>query len=281
MRKVVPYFKSFTIIFYFKMFERGKPFLDQIIFGQNLKFFELLNFLSGTHTPSHFLSLSFPSLTTIGMTQSDPPSTCMRPFLPRRTRQWSTAAASLTLPRPGRCRLYLVPCATLTPLSHPYQIPPFCSVVHLYLSHRSSLSESSPAPSSFVKNVALKPFPSLPTMYCLSLPSKLAGLGQITTILLCSIGLRYHEKFFSIHSSDSPSPVLIFLPLLQGPSLVSANSPSTIWYSESHHPPCRPMHSYERTTSKMRGLSPKIISGDSRQNKNTQTQDISIQYHDI
>jgi hypothetical protein len=36
---------------------------------------------------------------------------------------------------------------------------------------------------------------------------------------------------------------------------------------------------YDRTTSEVRGLSSKIISGDSRQNENTQTQLISIQYH--
>jgi hypothetical protein len=32
---------------------------------------------------------------------------------------------------------------------------------------------------------------------------------------------------------------------------------------------------------KSRGLSPRIISGDSRRSENTQTQHISIQYHDI
>ncbi len=37
----------------------------------------------------------------------------------------------------------------------------------------------------------------------------------------------------------------------------------------------------DRITSEMRGLSPKIISGDSRRSENTQMQYISIQYHDI
>jgi hypothetical protein len=38
---------------------------------------------------------------------------------------------------------------------------------------------------------------------------------------------------------------------------------------------------YDITTSRMRSLCPKIISGDSRQSKNMQTHHISIQYHDI
>jgi hypothetical protein len=37
----------------------------------------------------------------------------------------------------------------------------------------------------------------------------------------------------------------------------------------------------DRTTSAIRGLSPKIISGDPQRSENTQTQHISIQYNDI